>query len=64
VAGQFFRCWSSGYYTKRYNRFVLRFRRNVLLVCSGRLKLFQVYAEASTSAQDISHTKKTDYCTN
>jgi hypothetical protein len=55
----FFRRWSSGYYAKRDNRFILRFRRNVLPVSSGRLNLFQVDAEASTSAQDISRKSPT-----
>jgi hypothetical protein len=60
---KFFKFWSSGYYTKRDNRFILTFWRNVLSVCSGRLNMFQVDAEASTSEQDISH-QKTDCCTN
>jgi len=43
---KFFKFWSYGYYTKRDNRFILTFRRNVLPVSSGRLNLFQVTDES------------------
>jgi hypothetical protein len=40
------------------SRFILTFRRNVLPLSSGRLNMFQLDAEASTSDQDISQKNR------